>query len=108
MQASGAYVTHNATWPTKWNQSIAQFIRLDAAFSGATKGVILPFFPYAVVLSETYKYILMCEIGGVQASQHQPVEVKLIRSKLDSVYSKKNLWKHKTVLIFIHSTKLAK
>ena len=30
----------------------------------------------------------MCEIGGVQASQHQPVEVELIRYKLDLVYSK--------------------
>ena len=87
------------------NSSVYQF---RCSFVWSHKRLYSTFFPYAVVLSKTYKYISMCEIGEVQASQHQPVEVKLIGSKLDLVYPKKNLGQHMTVLIFIQSPKLAK
>ena len=57
----GAYITHNAMWP-EWHHCM-HFIRLHAASSGATNGIITLFFTYAVVFPRTFKHTLVCRIA---------------------------------------------
>ena len=59
----GAYNTHNATSHCKWHHW-RQFIRLDAAVSGATKYFILLFLRNSILqdLQAHFKFVKLAEL----------------------------------------------